>query len=106
VANLRETFIFRSFLGLLVCLFVLFFSNKGIFWRTMRREFLVWNFPNLLGDEGSLEQKLEALRKRSEEIERASAKARLAVQKAEQAEEEQKRTSEAAGLGSEAAGPG
>jgi len=104
VANLREIFIFRSFFGLLV----LFFSKKRFFLRTMRSELLLlmWNFPNLLGDDESPEQKLEALRKRSEEIERASAKARLAVQKTEQAEEEQKHTSEAAGLGSEAAGPG
>lgn len=51
----------------------------------------MWNFPNLLDDEPSPQQKLEALRKRSEEIERASAKAGLAVEKAKQAEEEQKR---------------
>ena len=51
----------------------------------------MWNFPTLLDDETSQQQKLEALRKRSEEIERASAKARLAVEKAKQAEEEQKR---------------
>ena len=51
----------------------------------------MWNFPTLIDDETSQQQKLEALRKRSEEIERASAKARLAVEKAKQAEEEQKR---------------
>jgi hypothetical protein len=51
----------------------------------------MWNFPNLLDDEPSPQQKLEALRKRSEEIERASAKAGQAEEKAKQAEEEHKR---------------